>query len=63
MVLTSVSCTGTRLHLSSISRAARDISVGKGYEGGHFRKSALDGEALGRQIAGYVFTHAFREEE
>jgi len=49
-------------HFSSFSQAARNNSLGMIYNGWDFRKSVLDGEEMGRQIAGYVFTHAFREE-
>ena len=49
-------------HFSSYSQAARDNSLAMIYNGWDFRKSVLDGEAMGRQIAAYVFTHAFREE-
>ena len=47
---------------SNFSQAARDNSLSLIYSGWDFRKSALDGEEMGRQIANYVFTHAFREE-
>jgi hypothetical protein len=49
-------------HFSSYSQAARDNSLSMIYDGWDFRKSVLAGEAMGRQIAAYVFTHAFREE-
>jgi len=49
-------------HFSSFSQAARDNSLSMIYNGWDFRKSVMDGEAMGRNIAGYVFTHAFREE-
>ncbi len=49
-------------HFSSYSQAARDNSLSMIYIGWDFRKSVLDGEEMGRQIATYVFTHAFREE-
>ena len=49
-------------HFSSFSQAARDNSLSMIYNGWDFRKSVLDGEEMGRQIAAYVFTHAFREE-
>ena len=48
-------------HFSSYSQAARDNSLSMIYKGWDFRKSVLDGEEMGRQIATYVFTHAFRE--
>ena len=49
-------------HFSSFSQAARDNSLSMIYNGWDFRKSVLEGEEMGRQIAAYVFTHAFREE-
>ena len=49
-------------HFSSFSQAARDNSLSQIYLGWDFRKSVLDGEEMGRQIAAHVFTHAFREE-
>lgn len=49
-------------HFSSFSQAARANSLGMIYTGWDFRKSVLDGEEMGRQIANYVFTHAFREQ-
>ena len=48
-------------HFSSFSQAARDNSLSMIYSGWDFRKSVSDGEEMGRQIAGYVFTHHFRE--
>lgn len=50
-------------HYTSFSQAARDNSHGGIYNGWEFRKSALDGEEMGRQIANYVFYHHFRENE
>jgi hypothetical protein len=50
-------------HYSTFSQAARDNSLSMIYNGWDFRKSVLDGEEMGRQIAAYVFMHAFREEE
>jgi len=49
-------------HFSSYSQAARDNSLGLVYSGWDFRKSALDGEEMGRRIATYVFNHSFKEE-
>ena len=46
-------------HFSSFSQAARDNSLSMIYSGWDFRKSVSDGEEMGRQIAGYVFTHHF----
>lgn len=48
---------------SSFSQAARDNSLSLIYNGWDFRKSALDGEEMGRQIANYVFNHHFREND
>ena len=50
-------------HFSSYSEAARNNSLGMVYSGWDFRKSVLDGEEMGKQIANYVFTHSFRESE
>lgn len=49
-------------HYTSFSQAAKDNSLCAIYTGWDFRRSALAGEEMGRQIAGYVFTHALREE-
>jgi hypothetical protein len=32
------------------------------YNGWDFRKSAVDGEKMGREVAAYVFSHHFKEE-
>ncbi len=55
--------TGTKpsFHYSTFSQAARDNSLSTVYNGWDFRKSVLDGEEMGRQIANYVFNHHFRE--
>lgn len=63
----SFDLTSTRLpdmtrHYNSFSAAARENSISKIYGGFYFRKSVVDGEEMGKQIANYVFTHAFREE-
>jgi len=49
-------------HFSTYSQAARSNSLGMIYSGWDFRKSVLDGEEMGRRIAGYVFSHHFKEE-
>jgi hypothetical protein len=49
-------------HFSSFSEAARHNSLSMIYNGWDFRKSVLDGEAMGRQVASYVYYHHFREE-
>ena len=48
-------------YFTSFSEAARSNSLSMIYSGWDFRKSVMDGEEMGRQIAAYVFTHAFRE--
>ena len=60
--LSSANLAGVQMHFSRFSQAARQNSLSMIYTGWDFRKSALDGEEMGKQIAGYVFTHAFREE-
>jgi len=49
-------------HFSSYSQAARNNSLSMIYSGWDFRKSALDGEEMGKQIANYVFNHHFNEQ-
>lgn len=50
-------------HFSSYSQAARENALSMIYTGWDFRKSVLEGEEMGRQIAAYVFTHEFRPED
>ncbi|HKO75815.1 MAG TPA: hypothetical protein VJU52_01280, partial [Flavobacterium sp.] len=50
-------------HYSTFSQAARDNSLSMVYNGWDFRKSVMDGEEMGRQIANYVFNHHFQESE
>jgi hypothetical protein len=50
-------------HFSSFLQAARDNSFSMIYSGWDFRKSVLDGEEMGRQIAAYVFNNSFKESE
>jgi hypothetical protein len=50
-------------HYTSFSQAASENSLSAIYAGWDFRQSALTGEEMGRQIATYVFNHAFKEEE
>jgi hypothetical protein len=60
--LTSSVAGGGTTNYTSFSDAARDNSLSQIYTGWDFRTSALAGEEMGRRIAAYVFTHAFREE-
>jgi hypothetical protein len=60
---TSLTLPGVTRHYSSISQAARDNSLSRVYVGFHFRKACMAGEEQGRQIANFVFTHSFRENE
>jgi hypothetical protein len=61
--LISATLPNTPMHFSNFSQAARDNSLSMIYTGWDFRNSALKGEEMGRQIANYVFTHHFRENE
>lgn len=61
--LTSATLPNTTMHFTSFGQVARENSLGIIYTGWEFRKSALDGEEMGRQIANYVFNHHFRESE
>ena len=61
--LTSNVLPGPTRHYNSFSQAARENSVSKIYGGFYFRKAIVDGEAHGKNIGNYVFTHAFRAEE
>jgi hypothetical protein len=47
-------------HFSSYSQAARSNSLSMIYNGWDFRKSVMDGEEMGRQIANYVFNNSFQ---
>jgi hypothetical protein len=49
-------------HFSSFSQASTENMIRNVYCGWDFRTSSLVGEDMGKQIAAYVFTHAFREE-
>jgi hypothetical protein len=50
-------------HFSTFSQAARDNSLSMIYNGWDFRNSVMKGEEMGKQIANYVFNHAFGEIE
>lgn len=58
---TSPTLPGVTRHYSSFSQAARDNALSRIYIGYHFRKTCLDGEEQGKQIANYVFNHSFKE--
>lgn len=61
--LISATLPGTKMHFTSFAHAARENSLSMIYTGWEFRKSALDGEEMGKQIGNYVFTHHFREND
>ena len=50
-------------HFSTFSEAASSNSLSMIYAGWDFRKSVLDGETMGRQIANYVFNNSFQSAE
>ena len=50
------------MHYTSFSQAATESTLRNVYTGWDFRASSMVGEEMGRQIAAFVFTHAFREE-
>ena len=49
-------------HFSTFSSIATSNSNAMIYNGWDFRKSVVDGEKMGRQVAAYVFSHHFKEE-
>ena len=49
-------------HFSSFSAIESSNSNAIIYNGWDFRKSVIDGEEMGRQVAAYVFSHHFKEE-
>ena len=59
--LTSGTLPGTTMHFVSFAQAARDNSMSMIYTGWEFRKSALDGEKMGRVIGNYVYYNHFQE--
>lgn len=61
--ITSATAPGITLSYNSVDQAARDNSVAKINAGWQFRKSVLDGQEMGRRIAGYVLSHAFKPED
>ncbi|MGN6291262.1 MAG: vanadium-dependent haloperoxidase [Chitinophagaceae bacterium] len=60
--LSSLTLPGKTRQFFSFSQAAKENALSMIYAGWDFRKSALAGEEMGRQIAGYVFTHHFQEQ-
>jgi PAP2 superfamily len=57
--VTSEAASGTRQY-SSFSQAIADIADARVFGGIHYRTSCVRGNALGRAVAEYVSTHAFR---
>jgi len=57
--VTSEAAPGTRQY-SSFSQAIADIADARVFGGIHYRTSCVRGDALGRAVAEYVSTHAFR---
>ena len=49
------------LQFTSFSQMARSNSLAQIYNGWSFRKSALDAEEMGKQVANYVFHNSFKE--
>ncbi len=60
--LNSLTLPGTTMYFNSFSQAARENSLSMIYTGWEFRKSAIDGEEMGKKIASYIFNHQFKEE-
>jgi hypothetical protein len=58
--LVSASLPFYKMHFTSFTQAANENSESMIYTGWEFRKSAVDGEEMGRQIANYVYNHQFR---
>jgi len=57
----STTLPGKARSFSSLSQAARENSLSRIYVGYHFRKAAMDGEALGKSIGEWVATHSLQE--
>ena len=57
---TSTSAPSVTRTYSSFSQAANDNALSRIYIGYHFRKSTVDGKALGAQIGTYVSLHALQ---
>ncbi len=60
--LTSLTLPGTPMQINSFTEAATQNSMATIYTGWEFRKSAMDGQELGKRIATYIFNHQFRPE-
>lgn len=59
--LASTTMPSTTMHFTTFAQAASDNSSSMIYTGWEFRKSAMDGEEMGRKIGNYVFNNHFRE--
>ncbi|MBG6110772.1 hypothetical protein IWX84_001652 [Flavobacterium sp. CG_9.10] len=59
--LTSATLPGNTMHFTTFAQVARDNSLSMIYTGWEFRKSAIDGEEMGRNVGNYVFNNHFRE--
>ena len=57
----STTLPGTARQFTSLSQAAEENSLSRIYVGYHFRKAVLDGEALGRKIGAWVYSHSLQE--
>ena len=47
---------------TSLSQVVAEIADARVFAGIHFRQSCVRGNALGRHVAAYVSTHAFRSD-
>ena len=57
----STTLPGKTRSFSSLSEAARENSLSRIYVGYHFRKAAMDGEELGKNIGGWIAMHLLQE--
>jgi len=57
----STTLPGKTRSFNSLSQAARENSLSRIYVGYHFRKAAMDGEALGKSIGDWIATHTLPE--
>ena len=58
---TSASLPGITRSFTSLTQAAREISLSRIYVGYHFRMAVDSGEAMGRKIGQYIFDHSLKE--